>query len=95
MISQGGYLPQIDHQVPPDVPLRTLLLLLELIAKLQKARISRRDAETLEDRYISRDCDSINHERKCIGVPLWHACNGLRIRCTLYTTSVPRRARAT
>ena len=31
LIEQGGYLPAVDHAVPPDVPLRTYLYFMELL----------------------------------------------------------------
>jgi uroporphyrinogen decarboxylase len=38
LIEQGGYLPSIDHAVPPDVPLRSYLYMCELIKALAEVR---------------------------------------------------------
>jgi len=38
LIEQGGYLPSIDHAVPPDVPLRSYLYMCELIKRLATGR---------------------------------------------------------
>jgi len=38
LIEQGGYLPEIDHAVPPDVPLRSYLYMCELIKALAEGR---------------------------------------------------------
>jgi uroporphyrinogen-III decarboxylase len=38
LIEQGGYLPSIDHAVPPDVPLRSYLYMCELIKALAEGR---------------------------------------------------------
>jgi hypothetical protein len=38
LLEQGGYLPSIDHAVPPDVPLRSYLYMCELIKALAEGR---------------------------------------------------------
>ena len=38
LIEQGGYLPRLDHAVPPDVPLRSYLYMCELIKALAEGR---------------------------------------------------------
>ena len=38
LMEQGGYLPQVDHVVPPDVPLRSYLYMCELIKALAEGR---------------------------------------------------------
>ena len=38
LIEQGGYLPSIDHAVPPDVPLRSYLHMCELIKSIAEGR---------------------------------------------------------
>jgi len=34
LIRQGGYIPTVDHRVPPDVPLENYLYCLELIDRV-------------------------------------------------------------
>jgi uroporphyrinogen decarboxylase len=34
LIEQGGYIPQVDHGVPPDIPLRNFLYLCELLKEI-------------------------------------------------------------
>ena len=34
LIEQGGYVPQVDHGVPPDIPLRNFLYLCELLKEI-------------------------------------------------------------
>jgi len=38
LIDQGGFLPSVDHAVPPDVPLRSYLYMCELIKALAEGR---------------------------------------------------------
>lgn len=38
LIEQGGYLPRVDHGVPPDVPLRSYLYMTELIKAIAEGR---------------------------------------------------------
>ena len=38
LIEQGGFLPAIDHAVPPDVPLRSYLYMCELIKAIAEER---------------------------------------------------------
>ena len=38
LIEQGGFLPSIDHAVPPDVPLRSYLYMCELIKAIAEGR---------------------------------------------------------
>ena len=38
LIEQGGFLPSVDHAVPPDVPLRSYLYMCELIKAIAESR---------------------------------------------------------
>jgi uroporphyrinogen decarboxylase len=38
LIAQGGFIPSVDHAVPPDVPLRSYLYLCELIKAIAEGR---------------------------------------------------------
>ena len=38
LIEQGGYIPQIDHGIPPDVPLRSFLYMCELVKSVAEGR---------------------------------------------------------
>lgn len=48
LIEQGGYLPEIDHAVPPDVPLRSYLYMCELIKAIAEGRAVPGPNEPLE-----------------------------------------------
>ncbi len=34
LVEQGGYIPSVDHGVPPDIPLRNYLYMCELIKEI-------------------------------------------------------------
>ena len=38
LIEQGGYIPGVDHGIPPDVPVRNFLYMAELIKALAEGR---------------------------------------------------------
>jgi uroporphyrinogen decarboxylase len=48
LIEQGGYLPGIDHAVPPDVPLRSYLYMCELIKAIAEGKAVPGPDEPLE-----------------------------------------------
>lgn len=48
LIEQGGYLPAIDHAVPPDVPLRSYLYMCELIKAIAEGKAVPGPNEPLE-----------------------------------------------
>jgi len=38
MLDYGGYIPQVDHGVPPDIPIRNFLYMAELIKAIAEGR---------------------------------------------------------
>lgn len=48
LIEQGGFLPSIDHAVPPDVPLRSYLYMCELIKAIAESRPVPKPTDHLE-----------------------------------------------